>query len=314
VNAAATGNRTFSTASAINTSDPSVPAGTPAALFQTERWDPAGAPELQWSFPVTPGGYEVRLYFAEIYSGIQSAGARVFNVAIEGNPVLTNFDVYAAVGANKGLMKSFQVTSDSTLTIDFTHVKENPAVKGIEILRNSAANQLGASPAALDFGSVAVNTTSTKPLQLTNLGSAGALTLEAWVNPAALGTTWRTVLFKEQSAGMVYSLYANEATGRPIGQVNIGGEQNALGSTGLPLNTWTHLAVTYDGRVLQLYVNGMVVGSKAQTGAVPASSGVLRMGGNGIWPEWFSGRLDDVRVYNRALTQTEIQADMSTQV
>src|SRR5919197_5308010 len=42
VNAAATGNRTFTTTSAISTSDPSLPAGTPAALFQTERWVPQG--------------------------------------------------------------------------------------------------------------------------------------------------------------------------------------------------------------------------------------------------------------------------------
>jgi hypothetical protein len=145
-----------------------------------------------------------------------------------------------------------------------------------------------------------------------SLDLTGALTLEAWVNPAALGTTWRTVLFKEQSAGMVYSLYANESTGHPVGQVNIGGEQNAVGNAGLPLDTWTHLALTYDAQTLKLYVNGALAGSKTQTGAVPASTGVLRMGGNGIWPEWFSGRIDNVRIYNRALSQAELQADMQT--
>jgi hypothetical protein len=36
------------------------------------------------------------------------------------------------------------------------------------------------------------------------------------------------------------------------------------------------------------------------------------MGGNGIWPEWFSGRIDNVRIYNRALSQAELQADMQT--
>jgi hypothetical protein len=113
---------------------------------------------------------------------------------------------------------------------------------------------------------------------------------------------------------MVYSLYANENTGRPVGQVDIGGEQNALGSAGLPVNTWTHLAVTYDGQTLTLYVNGAPAGSKAQTGLVPTSAGVLRIGGNGIWPEWFSGLIDNVRIYNRALTQAQIQSDMQTPV
>jgi hypothetical protein len=147
-----------------------------------------------------------------------------------------------------------------------------------------------------------------------SLDLSTGMTLEAWAKPSALGAAWRGVLFKEQPGGMVYSLYANEGTGHPVGQVNIGGEQNALGSTGLPLNTWTHLAVTYDGQALTLYVNGAPAGSKAQTGLVPASTGTLRIGGNGIWPEWFSGLIDNARVYNRALTQVQIQSDMQTPI
>lgn len=134
VNAAATGNRTYSTNQAIDTSDPSLPPGTPEALFQKERWDPGAAPEMAWDFPVTPGTYEVRLYFADIYSGTQSAGARVFDVSIEGALVLDDYDIFADVGGYTGVMKSFLVTSDTTLDIDFGHVAENPAIKGIEIL------------------------------------------------------------------------------------------------------------------------------------------------------------------------------------
>src|SRR5207248_3012859 len=104
------------------------------------------------------------------------------------------------------------------------------------------------------------------PLDLTS-----SLTLEAWVRPAALGTTWRTVLFKEQPAGMEYSLYANDANGRPVGQVQIGGEQNAAGPARLPLDAWTHLAATYDGSVVDLYVNGALVASRPQTGSIDVS-------------------------------------------
>src|SRR4029450_5461676 len=65
VNASQTGNTTSSTTTAIDVSHPSIPAGTPAQLFQTERWDGDAAPEMQWNFPVTTGKrYEVRLYFA----------------------------------------------------------------------------------------------------------------------------------------------------------------------------------------------------------------------------------------------------------
>ena len=44
------------------------------------------------------------------------------------------------------------------------------------------------------------------------------------------------------------------------------------------------------------------------------SAGALRFGGNSVWSEWFSGQLDEIRIYDRALTQAELQADMTTPV
>jgi hypothetical protein len=147
-----------------------------------------------------------------------------------------------------------------------------------------------------------------------DLDSTSALTLEAWVRPTALGTAWRTVVFKERSGGMVYSLYANQDTGRPVGQLWLTSERNAVGSAGLALNAWSHLASTYDGSNLRLYVNGALVSTTPVSGSLAASTGVLRIGGNGVWPEWFAGLIDEVRVYNRALSASEIQSDMNTAV
>ena len=170
VNATETGNNTFSTTNTIDLTHPSVPAGTPQALFQTERWDPPTAPEMQWNFPVAPGTHEVRLYFADIYAGTQSVGARVFDVSVEGTIVLNDYDIFAEVGGYKGVVKTFTVAADSNLDIDFGHVVENPKINAIEILSASGPNELGA-PSSLDFGQVVVNGTSTKTVQLTNLGA-----------------------------------------------------------------------------------------------------------------------------------------------
>ncbi|HEY7019302.1 MAG TPA: LamG domain-containing protein, partial [Gaiellaceae bacterium] len=99
----------------------------------------------------------------------------------------------------------------------------------------------------------------------------------------------------------------------PVGQLFLNNaEQNAPGSAAVPLNTWTHLASTYDGSTLKLYVNGVLAGSKAVTGSLAATTNPLRIGGNTIWSEWFSGQIDEVRLYKRALTPGEIQADMAT--
>jgi hypothetical protein len=147
-----------------------------------------------------------------------------------------------------------------------------------------------------------------------SLDLTDAMTLEAWIYPTALGTNWRTVLFKEAQDGMVYSLYGNQDTSRPVGQVNVGGEQNAVGSSTLPLNAWSHLAATYDGDALHLYVNGAQVGSTPVWGPIPTSAGPLRIGGNSIWGEWFKGFIDDVRVYDVALSPAQIESDMATPV
>ena len=79
-----------------------------------------------------------------------------------------------------------------------------------------------------------------------SLDLSTGMTVEAWVRPSRLGG-WRTVVFKERRAGWSTGLFADQAGGRPLGQVDIGGERNAVGSASLPLNAWSHLATTFDG-------------------------------------------------------------------
>ena len=61
-------------------------------------------------------------------------------------------------------------------------------------------------------------------------------------------------------------------------------------------------------------MNGTLVRTTAAAGSLAASNGVLRLGGNSIWPEWFQGLIDEVRIYNRALTASEIQTDLTKPV
>ena len=119
------------------TLDPTVPAGTPVALFNSERWDQTPPPDMRWAFPVPAGTQvQVRLYLANRYAGTATAGKRKFNVSIDGVLKLNNFDPVAAIGAtNRGTMRAFAITSNGTVTIDFGRVRENPLVQGIEILK-----------------------------------------------------------------------------------------------------------------------------------------------------------------------------------
>ncbi|HVK09974.1 MAG TPA: PKD domain-containing protein [Gemmataceae bacterium] len=144
------------------------------------------------------------------------------------------------------------------------------------------------------------------------------MTLEAWVRPAS-AAGWDTILLKEgagTSAGRAYALYGNDPTvNRPAAFVNTGGaDVSAAGTARLGVNSWAHLAATYDGITLRLYVNGVEVRSKAVAGPLRQTAGPLRIGGNAVWGEFFSGLIDDVRVYDRPLTSAEINQDAATPV
>ncbi len=140
------------------------------------------------------------------------------------------------------------------------------------------------------------------------------MTLEAWVRPSANGG-WRTAILKERgAAGHVYALYASDGK-EPTTETFLGNSyKKAPGSTALALNTWSHLASTYDGTTLRLFVNGTQVATKATSGAMAATASPLRIGGNAIWGEYFAGQIDEVRIYNRALNETEIKGDMSAPI
>jgi concanavalin A-like lectin/glucanase superfamily protein len=85
----------------------------------------------------------------------------------------------------------------------------------------------------------------------------------------------------------------------------------AYGPTPLTAGTWTHLATTYDGTVLRLYVNGIQVSSQPPTGDIVTNSYPVQIGGDPIWGAFPAGIIDEVRIYKRALSQAEILTDMS---
>jgi hypothetical protein len=72
------------------------------------------------------------------------------------------------------------------------------------------------------------------------------------------------------------------------------------------------VATTYDGAMMRLYVNGVEVASRPQTGTISTTSDPLTIGGNTFSGQNWTGLMDEVRIYNRALNASEIQADMMT--
>lgn len=80
------------------------------------------------------------------------------------------------------------------------------------------------------------------------------------------------------------------------------------------VDRWSYVALTYDGTVERLYVDGDLVSSQAAAGRIQTPGNPLWIGGNRPYGEHFDGLIDELRVYERALPDREIRQDMSTPV
>jgi hypothetical protein len=99
-------------------------------LFQTYRY---GRQKLKYRLPVPNGRYTVELYFMEPWygagGGLDCTGWRLFDVALNGQVVLHNFDIWKEVGFARALKKSFPVTvQDGAIEITFPQVASYQAV------------------------------------------------------------------------------------------------------------------------------------------------------------------------------------------
>src|SRR5262249_29132655 len=80
------------------------------------------------------------------------------------------------------------------------------------------------------------------------------------------------------------------------------------------VNAWSHLAVSYDGANLRLFVNGVNVRTTPMTGSLPTSPNALQIGGDSIFGQYFQGKIDEVRVYKTVRTPTQLKADAATPI
>jgi hypothetical protein len=76
----------------------------------------------------------------------------------------------------------------------------------------------------------------------------------------------------------------------------------------VPMNQWSHFAMTWDGSTLKAYINGNLAITDAGSGSVVTNSDPLRIGARADLVSFYKGQIDEFSIYNRPLSQAEIQA------
>lgn len=194
--------------------------------------------------------------------------------------------------------------ADGTVAIDGSGAGNHGQFAGA--LASSAVRVAGKRGQALALDGAAYVVVPASP-------SLDAITREVSLCAWVYATSWRMledIITRQRNRGSTehYGL-AVLGDGRPDFFLAAAGEPTGTGA--VPLNRWVHLAATFDGRNANLYVDGARVAASVVDNLLAADVSPLIIGGNqndasGVVDETWRGLLDDVRLYDRALTAAEV--------
>ena len=199
--------------------------------------------------------------------------------------------LYAAQ-INEGSSAGNYILTDGAAAIDVTTI-QNPTNKGYDILGN--ALRLRENAFNLD-GTGYAEVADSDSLDITT-----AITLEAWV--FINDENGKGIISKWKGTGKPYMMYK----GTNFFRLYI--DQISLTSSTTPLNEWVHCVATYDGTTMKSYVNAdeNTVTTKANSASINTNTDNVEIGRyQGLDSKIYSERIDEPRIYNRALTQKEI--------
>jgi len=165
----------------------------------------------------------------------------------------------------------------------------------------------------LDFDGV--NDIVTVPAS-NSLNIANTITLESWVFPTNNNRLVQDVMCKSaqtNNSGYIFPR-TDDGWNSFVFYLRINGSWEILSAPYAHLNEWHHLAATYDGFYMRIYMDGILKASKQIIGNIDLNSNSLFIGGQVGFPEYFAGKIEEARIWNRALSQCEIINNMNCEL
>ncbi|MFA6039459.1 MAG: LamG-like jellyroll fold domain-containing protein [Candidatus Peribacteraceae bacterium] len=227
-------------------------------------------------------------------------GYKVYREPLGGRPLVTSPHFN---DRSEGLVGYWPFhEGQGTTAVDGSGQGNNGTLNGTTGANNRPQWTTGQVGMALDFDGTDdyVNVPDTNVLDI-----AGDLTVCAWLYPRTMTVSAHPLQKYGGSTAANFRLYRT-AAGSTYFYATRGGVWGSISSSyTVAASTWSHICLSYEAtRGGQLYVNGIARGSRAGGGALTTTSSALRIGGN----TYYNGLIDEVRIYNRALSAEEVAA------
>ncbi len=142
------------------------------------------------------------------------------------------------------------------------------------------------------------------------------VTVEGWFNIGSIGDQVELIgeWYDAGDSDIKFAIYYNQGDNSIYSIIGNGGIYQQVGAAMPALNTWVHIASTYDGANLRLYYNGLEVGVLPTSISLPTVNGLWVLGKRTDGAETFGGKMDEVRIWNTTRSAAEILANYKNQV
>ena len=238
---------------------------------------------------------------------------------------------YIAVGSDINLLATGPdgATYFWTGPNGFTSTQQNPTLTGVglnasgtytvKVTKNACSTSVSTAVTVALFGG-ALNFAGDDDVVIipnsTSLNPASSISIETWIYPTNTLPTVQNVLSKSTRISSTGYIFPRTDDGwRSFSfWLDINGEWKVISAQFPGLNQWTHVAATYDGYYMKIYINGNLVGTLPVSGTVILNNNDLTIGQQDGTPEFYKGSVDETRIWSRALTQCEIQNNMNCQL
>ncbi|MFM7016252.1 MAG: LamG-like jellyroll fold domain-containing protein [Bacteroidota bacterium] len=233
-----------------------------------------------------------------------------YNGNIQWQSSLNNTTWSSETGA---ISDTYSITSISTTTYYKALISGGTCATSSNVLTIGIARSAGDLGNAINFDGIddVITTSNNAALNITS-----AITIEAWIKPGGSSSTIQNVISKSsqsQNTGYIFPR-TDDAWTNFVAYLHIGGTWRGASYPYPTDGSYHHLAMTYDGSNIKLYLDGNLVKTQAQTGTITTNTNSLAFGNQPGFTEYYKGSLDEARIWNTALTVDQIKARMNSEL